>query len=455
MAPTVGLSPSFDLARLGPRGRRRAVVVAWLVVLALLGGLGGAAAGAFARGTDGDFVHFYEAAKAVRTGTDLYESGSRGYIYPPLPAIVMAPLSLVPQATAAVVWTGLNVLFVVAGGWLLARETLRRLDPHAAWCTACILALGLVINADKLRAVLALGQTDALTFFLLALALTCQDRRPGLCGLALGLAFNIKYQAVVFIPYFLVRGRWRELGGMLGAAAGGLLAGSLVFGWDRNLNYLGRAFAGLLAMVGVGGPGEGTARISSITWGRSVSIPSALARLGEAHGWSDLFVPGTALAAAAAALALAWWVMARWRVPLLAGRGGKRDATADRAVPVLLEWVGLVVGVLVFGPQTTVRHLFLLTVATIPAAALLLLRRPGVRRGRLFLGVVVLAAGLSLPPGGRPWAQATDTWRGVAGPAWCALVMFFALLSTGLAAANGPRSAVIRRVDAPSPARAA
>src|SRR5262249_25334670 len=159
---------------------------------------------------------------------------------------------------ASIAWTVFNAVMVVLAGWVLARETARRFDLSLEWSAAFMLACGLLLNADKVRAVLSLGQTDALTLLVLVLALAWQTRLPVLAGVLLGLAFNIKYQAVIFLPSFLIRRRFAEAFGMLVSSAAGLLAGSLIFGWYRNADYLARAFAGLVEMAGIH-PASGTA----------------------------------------------------------------------------------------------------------------------------------------------------------------------------------------------------
>ena len=171
----------------------------WLVALALVGGLAVSAGVRFVRGADADFFHFYEAGLAVRSGTDLYQSGSGGYIYPPLPAILFAPLTLLDRPTSILVWTVMNAAMILGAGWILARETTRRFGLTPAWGVGWVLALGLLVGADKISSLLKQGQTDAATFLLLAVALWRQRTHPTQTGLALGLAFNIKYQAVVFL----------------------------------------------------------------------------------------------------------------------------------------------------------------------------------------------------------------------------------------------------------------
>ncbi len=397
----------------------------------------------FARGREGDFVHFYQAARAVKENQDLYLSGTRGYIYPPLFAMLLSPLALLSREAAGVVWTILNALMIASALIILARESLRRFAPDQAATAAnptttistpilLIAALGMLLNIDKVRAVLSLGQSDALTLLLIIASLVLQRTRPLASGALLGLAFNIKYQAIIFLPYLLLRRRYREAVAMLATALAGLFIGAPIFGWDRNLNYLGRAFAGLLEMAGIRPESLDGANIHSITWERSVSIVSAAARLAQ-YLDQRLITPLGVLLVASIALVIGWWMLSSHHIALfLKGRGGITETKQPNQRVALLEWAGLLVAVLVFSPQTTNRHMFLLTFATIIAATILLTSTHARSRWLLVAGLVVMWLGLTLPPGGDKFRQALTNWRAIAGPSWCVLIMYFTLLWAGL-----------------------
>ncbi len=442
----------------------------------------------------GDFIHFYEAAKAVWNGTDLYDSGTRGYIYPPLFAIVTSPMAVVSRQAAGAVWTCLNCVLIVGTIAMLAREVLIRLraplvarsdsmhgsdDKPASstpglsesssegpgkparvgalefefsslWSTpshigalfAVTCALGVLLNVDKVRAVLSLGQTDALTLCLLTLALCVQRRWPVVSGVCLGIAFNIKYQAVIFLPYLLLRKRWKEAGAMVVSATAGLLSGTLVFGWERNSQYMSRAFAGLLEMAGAKPVAGNSADIHSITWERSVSLVSAAARLAERMGQSAITPIGVAIIACVV-VALGWWILAKNGSSLFVGRGGDSEVR-DNAGVAMLEWAGLITGVLVFSPQTTNRHMFLLTFATVIAAAVLLTTKHAKSRLVLLCGIATFWLGLTLPPG-KQFPEALKMWRAIGGASWCVLVMYFALLHAGLTLLMQTRHVLAKR----------
>ncbi len=421
-------------------GTRRLAHAAWAGVAGLVAVLAAQAALRFLRvenpmgelegGSSGDFVHYYHAAHAVLMGEDIYAAGIRWYIYPPLFAVLISPLALLPFGPAAAAWTVLNAGMVMACLFLAAREFVRRFRPgvDAALVPAAMLVAAVVMS-DKIRAGLRLGQTDALVLLSMTLGLVWLGRRPMLCGLAVALVINIKYQGLIFLPYLLVRRRWREAGWSAAWTVALALLTGLIFGWERNLGYLRAAGAGLFEGV-IGGVRTGADRptVFPLDWERSVSIPSVLARLAEACGvGSWLVVVGTA-AAALAAVGTVWWIYRR--------RGLALWRAQQPTAVVGLEWCGLVAGVLAFSPQTTSRHLFLLILPVTAAAVLLVARRTGSAgepsRVPLLVAMVVLAAGLWLPPGGAGMNDAVNAWRAVGGATWCQLAFFFTLLWVGL-----------------------
>ncbi len=76
----------------------------------------------------GDFRHFYYAARAMLDHTDLYTSGTGGYLYPPLIAFMYTPVARLAYRHAALVMLVINVLFDIAGVLLTARAFADRFD---------------------------------------------------------------------------------------------------------------------------------------------------------------------------------------------------------------------------------------------------------------------------------------------------------------------------------------
>jgi Glycosyltransferase family 87 len=387
-----------------------------------------------------DFAHFYEASKALAAGADIYAGDSQHYIYPPLLALLLRPLSLIPLSAAAGMWLVLNGGLLAAAAWLAARAAASRLDCFARdHLIAQAAILGSLLLLIEIHADLHLGQSDGLVLFALVLALNCLDERPITAGLFLGLAGAIKYIALAYIPYLVLRRRWRAAASSAAGWIGWMLLPSIFIGWTRNLNYIARAVAGLFAMsdpnVGSARPGAspalGTlAGISGVVWERSVSLTSAVMRhLGKHPG--EIWAIAALLGLAVICLAFAWLLVRKSGFTLWTGRGLPADAqVASNRALVLGEWSAVLTATLLFSPQLTERHFVLLLPVTVLASFLFLTARRFVDRFVLGAGTVLLLAGLYLPPGGIVrWEAALAWWRDIGGLSWCALLFFFSVFA--------------------------
>lgn len=377
-------------------------------------------------------------------GTDLYSSGVHGYIYPPLFAMLLTPISGMGIQGAAMVWTALSSGLMVGALLLIACELQERFGLRRGWTSVwAIAAVGLLFNFEKCRLVILSGQSDNLTLFLLACAFRAERRWPVLCGTALGIAVNIKYQSLIFLPYLLLRGRLRETSGLLLGIAVGLLSGVPVFGWERNGAYVVRALSGLFEMTGVVAHKATSAQVSGLTWLPSTAFPSTLARMIDQVAHPRLFLTALALVIAAT-FALGWRIFARHGFTLFRNRGGERERQQPLAALVAFEWAGLITACMVFSPQSTGRHMALMTLVSCLAAMLLFFPVNSQTRRPVMIALLIFIAGLTLPPGAKPFYPLVNAWRFVGGPAWCALAFYLVVLDRGLAwlRARGPASAV-------------
>lgn len=405
-----------------------AVLIVALAALALV------TAKSYLDGRQGDFRHFYEAALAVRSGEDIYASHKGGYVYPPLLAVALTPLSLLTMSWAGAVWAVINGAMIVVAARLCAREMTDDLDvPDDGALAQGAAVVGLLVLVDKGRSALNMGQTDPLVLLLCVAALRCVMRRPLVCGLCLAAAVLVKYQALIFIPYLLMRRRWIEGGSAIAWIAVLALSTTAVFGWERNLAYLDSAID-VMREVLTGNDAEATADPNSLTWDRSVSIPSVIARTVGEGGMNTVISLTLLIAMLIAGVVV---VMYRLRgVPLLAAHGVS-DAPRPRA-RLAIEWAGLVVAVVVFSPQTEARHMLLTLPLTTLAAVILLADERRAARWMAGGAMLLLAAGLYLPPGGKRFDEAVDVWRAIGGASWCLLVSLLAILWVALPRAATP-----------------
>lgn len=408
-----------------PRLLAAALAVMWIALVALQ-------VAPILRGNVGDFYHFYEAARAMSAGEDIYLSGRGGYIYPPLVAFLFQPLSVLSAEHAALGWLLINATLTALALFVCVREMLRRFSaPLDLLTVSAVALLTAVLTADKIKSIFNLGQTDVFMILGFALGLRWLDRRPLAAGIALGVAASVKYLSIIALPYLILRRRWRAAAGLAISFAAMMLLPALSTGWDVNAGYVSRAFSGMTRMLGLTPASAPAANVSLVTWDRSVSVTSAFMRAVGPDGSRALAALGVG-AVAAATLALCWWIFRRRGFALWIGRSGIIETRPPLAAVVALEWTGLIVASVVFSPQTEARHMVVLMIAASLSAVLLLVPRVGVGRGLLLAGVIIAQLGLLLPPGGESWRQAQTAWRGVGGASWCVLVMYAILLWTGL-----------------------
>ncbi len=390
-----------------------------------------------AKGSYHDFEQFYFAALAMHDGGELYSGRSGGYVYPPLTAYALMPLTACPLRAAATIWLGMNLAMGTAAAWLAAREAVRSAGLAASpWLTLGVAVVGTLVVADKIRSCLDQGQSDLVMVLAFVLGLRWLRSRAWAAGAALGLVANIKYATLAVLPYLVLRRRWRTAGWMVAWVIVFAMLPALHRGWGRNLDDLGAAVGALSRIADT----DAThADLAPIARHRGVSVTSAVTRwLGRGAGGSGSGGGGgrstlavLCIVGIAGAEALIAAVLYRRRgIPLLRPLSDP-SATCARRVTAL-EWSGLIVAVLAFSPHTEGRHMVLLLPVTCLAVALLVAERRAARRAPLAAGLILLWLGLTLPPGGERFHAMLDAWRAAAGASWCMLLMYLTLLWTGL-----------------------
>ena len=388
-----------------------------------------------------DFFEFYSGAQAVREGTSLYAAGRLGYIYPPLLAVVLAPLTAFPIGAAAAVWLGLKVVAMgvsaVVGGRAMVQRFGLALTSFAPWAVGFVASIGFLLIADKVRAEFRMQQSNALLLACWVLGLWWIDRRPALAGAVLGLAVNIKYLALIALPYFLIRRRWKAGAGMVASTAVFALAPALVLGWEGNLDAWRRALGGLGSML-AGSAAEsaasGDAKVMSFD-SIGVSVTKVMVTLSGEPGLTpmSLLLVG---AIAAVVVGVIWMIYRRrgWALFAPAGRAGElTGAASGQARLVALEWSGLIVLALAFSPQTNTRHLVQLILPAMAIGAAFLAPADGFSpvRGRVLavLAGAMLLAGLVIPPSySDATRQLAREFNNNGWPSWMTLGSFVLLL---------------------------
>lgn len=215
-----------------------------------------------------DFTVYTEAGAAFFDGRDPYTVTNPrgwGYLYPPLFAILVAPLHALDTKNQALVWFVLSVLM----GWGCYRELVRiarRLlpddpadgifGPIPTWLGAAAVTAAMLPALNCLQR----GQVGVakLYFLLLGFRLLVESRTvigPLVAGCVLGFPIVLKitpvlpvaitgFQQLTSACYARARAAWARAGAFWLGTAGGLavfllLLPAALVGWQANLHHLG------------------------------------------------------------------------------------------------------------------------------------------------------------------------------------------------------------------------
>ncbi|HWN98847.1 MAG TPA: glycosyltransferase family 87 protein [Blastocatellia bacterium] len=173
-----------------------------------------------------DFNVFYHAAREVLAGRDPYQSSLGDwtpYLYPPLLAVALVPLALLPLPVAAYAWFLINAVSSLATAIMSgdlarageqlsdrtneAKETSGGLITHDVFLIA---ALSLFVVARFVLDNFSLGQVNPLVGGLAAGHVYLHSRnKKTASAFVLSLAVSIKLTPLVLIPYHIARRRWK------------------------------------------------------------------------------------------------------------------------------------------------------------------------------------------------------------------------------------------------------
>jgi alpha-1,2-mannosyltransferase len=154
------------------------------------------------------------------------------YPNPPLMAVILYPLAILPKVPGALSWFFLKVAMAgFAIGWSL-RLAAGRGQRVPVWVAAVVLVLSFRMILSDLQH----GNVNILICFLVVAGLwSFAQGRDWAAGLLIGLATALKVTPALFIPYFLYKRQWRMVGWtLLGLAAFFLVVPGLVLGFRLN-----------------------------------------------------------------------------------------------------------------------------------------------------------------------------------------------------------------------------
>ncbi len=166
-----------------------------------------------------DLKIYYSAVSFWLNGGNIYDytqpdpvNISLGFTYPPAAALFMAPMATLPLGVVVTV----TVAGILLAGFFCIYLVVRALHPGSrpdAWQLSLAAALTVAAFAfEPMSQTVAFGQINLfLTLLVLLDALVLMPRRSRWAGIGVGLAMAIKLTPGIFLLYFIVNKRWREV----------------------------------------------------------------------------------------------------------------------------------------------------------------------------------------------------------------------------------------------------
>jgi alpha-1,2-mannosyltransferase len=301
---------------------------------------------------------------ARRSPGQLYrwrEPSGLQFTYTPFAAAFCMIMSLLPAELLAWLMLAGSVAALLAAVWL----TFGALGWHGTSRLGAASAVSAVAFwIEPVQRTLHAGEVDLLLMLLVVRDLAHRGRRWQ--GAGLGLAAGIKLVALIFIPYLLLTGRYRQAGAAAVAFAATVAAGALLFPRASVTWWLGGAFldarrtgfAGYLAnqsllgmttrLAGTVPPAAAWLVLAVLAGGPALVLAALVHRQGRpVHGWVICAVTGLIISP------VSWdhhWV---WIAPALA----VLTDTAVRARPARRAgwWASAGLAAMAFGAWPSMR----------------------------------------------------------------------------------------------------
>jgi hypothetical protein len=192
----------------------------------------------------GAFTRWQPQVLQLRDGIDISERFE--YPNPPIMAVLLEPLALLPPVAGALVWFALKVGMALLALWWAFRLVEAPDVPFPPLACAAAVLLSLKPIIDDLNH----GNVNLFILFLVMAALTAYRRGLDLvAGIVLGLAIACKITPALFVPYLLWKRSWRALIGVAAGLALFLWPGvvpSARLGAEHNQNQLRSWYRGMV-----------------------------------------------------------------------------------------------------------------------------------------------------------------------------------------------------------------
>lgn len=183
----------------------------------------------------GDLQIILEASKALKRGENIYARSyfdGFHYLYSPLFAILIHPLTYLPIGWAGTIWKVANFYFLARTFYLISHLFQLKGDrmPVIMILTFAAVLLPLYSNVHMI-------QLSALMLYLSFSGLDLifrRERKVTGAGL-IALAVNIKLLPLVFIAYLVYRAEWKAATWVLVFSMALIMLPATLLGWDRDM----------------------------------------------------------------------------------------------------------------------------------------------------------------------------------------------------------------------------
>ena len=179
---------------------RQAPSVAWaVVVVGVVGAIAGGIVGGF---PDLDVYRYGGQSVLDRTSPYAKEEPVWGYpfTYPPIAALVFAPLAMLPGWMAAALWTGAS-----AGCLAGVAALVQRAHGRPATGVAVVMICAAAVALEPIWQNYVFGQINLILMMAILIDVVRPDRR--MAGIALGIAAGVKLTPLVFVVLLVLIGR--------------------------------------------------------------------------------------------------------------------------------------------------------------------------------------------------------------------------------------------------------
>jgi alpha-1,2-mannosyltransferase len=190
-----------------------------------------------------DFEVNYTAGKRLRAGETVYqiEDGHYMFKYLPCAALFYLPLSFLPLGLAKFLWYSL----VIFSLYFLVYTSYRILPSKAEKPKYLLVFTPLILTKFFLREI-QLGQINAVVgmvlLFMIWFLISEKGARPPrnelYAGILWGLALSLKPHSLIFLPYFLIKKKWKSLLSGLSFLALTLWISSFFYGLQGFISVL-------------------------------------------------------------------------------------------------------------------------------------------------------------------------------------------------------------------------